>query len=140
MSDVFTRRKRSQIMRAVRSSDTKPEMIVRRLAHRLGYRYRLHVKSLAGVPDLVFPRRRKVIFVHGCYWHRHHCAEGQSMPSSHVRYWVGKFERNRRRDARIRRSLARLGWKVLVLWECQLKNTAWVQRRIKAFLARSRKP
>lgn len=137
MSDVFTRRKRSQIMRAVRSSDTKPEMIVRRLAHRLGYRYRLHVKSLAGVPDLVFPRRRKVIFVHGCYWHRHRCGEGLSMPSSHVSYWRGKFDRNRQRDARIRRSLARLGWKVLVLWECQLKDPAWVQKRIKAFLARS---
>ncbi|MCG3179163.1 MAG: Very short patch repair protein [Phycisphaerae bacterium] len=135
MADVFTPEERSAIMRAVRSTDTKPEMIVRRLVHSMGYRYRLHVKSLPGCPDLVFPKYRAVIFVHGCYWHRHNCREGRSMPASNTDYWQVKFARNRRRDACVRRNLRRLGWKVLVLWECQTRNAATLKERIQRLFA-----
>jgi len=134
MPDVFTPEERSAIMRAVRSTDTKPEMAVRRLVHGMGFRYRLHDRRLPGSPDLVFPSRRKAIFVHGCYWHRHACHEGRSTPASRVAYWQAKFARNRRRDARTRRQLARLGWRVLVVWECQVRGLLALQRRIDAFM------
>lgn len=136
MSDVFTPQKRSEIMRAVRSTDTKPEMIVRRLVHRLGFRYRLHVHRLPGVPDLVFPSRRKVIFVHGCYWHRHSCREGRSMPASRAAYWRSKFARNQIRDRHSQRALRQSGWRVMVIWECQLqpKKMPTLVARLKRFL------
>ena len=123
-------------MRAVKGADTKPEMIVRRMVHALGYRYRLHVRSLPGAPDLVFPRLKKVIFVHGCFWHRHRCQAGQSMPASKVEYWEAKFAANRRRDQRHRRQLRSLGWQVLVIWECQLRVKARerLAEKIQAFL------
>ena len=136
MTDVFTRRKRSEIMRAVKGKDTVPEIRVRRLVHSLGYRYRLHVRELPGVPDLVFPRWRKVIFVHGCFWHRHRCSEGRSTPSSNSEYWQKKFIANKRRDAVHRRRLRNLGWEVLVIWECETKGhkVAQLQDRIIEFL------
>jgi DNA mismatch endonuclease (patch repair protein) len=139
MADVFSRRKRSEIMAAVRSQDTQPEMVVRRLVWRLGYRYRLHVQALPGCPDLVLPSRRKVIFVHGCFWHRHSCSAGVSMPASRVPYWAQKFDRNRKRDARNRRALRRLGWQVLIIWECQTRKPAVLEKRLLAFLE-TRKP
>ena len=108
------------IMAAVKSKDTTPEMIVRRLVHALGYRYRLHVASLPGTPDLVFRRLRKVIIVNGCFWHLHGCPRCR-VPSSRRVYWIGKLERNAARDKRVRRALARAGWKVLVIWECQIR-------------------
>jgi DNA mismatch endonuclease (patch repair protein) len=135
MADVFTRRKRSEIMRAVRSGDTKPEMVVRRLAWRLGYRYRLHVRSLPGCPDMVFQSRRKAIFVHGCFWHRHACSAGRSMPASRVDYWQRKFDRNEARDGKNRRKLVRLGWRVLTVWECQTGDLARLESRLETFLA-----
>lgn len=137
MADVFTPQQRSAVMRAVKGADTKPEMTVRRLVHALGYRYRLHVRSLPGAPDLVFPRLRKVIFVHGCFWHRHRCDAGRSMPASKVDYWEAKFAANRRRDQRHRRQLRALGWEVMVVWECQLRPQQREQlaARLKAFLA-----
>ena len=107
-------------MAAVKSKDTTPEMIVRRLVHALGYRYRLHVASLPGTPDLVFRRLRKVIIVNGCFWHLHGCPRCR-VPSSRRVYWIGKLERNAARDKRVRRALARAGWKVLVIWECQIR-------------------
>ena len=134
MADVFSRRRRSEIMRAVRGRDTKPEMVVRKLVWRLGYRYRLHARSLPGCPDLVFRSQRKVIFVHGCFWHRHSCTNGRSMPSSRVAYWKRKFERNRARDQTTRRKLRRLGWRVLVVWECQTRNLPGLESRVRAFL------
>ena len=118
MADTFTPSERSRIMAAVKSRDTTPELIVRRLVHGLGYRYRLHVRSLAGTPDLVFPRLRKVIFVSGCYWHMHHCGRCR-IPAANRRYWLQKLERNAARDKRIRRVLRRAGWRVLTVWECQ---------------------
>lgn len=108
-------------MRSVHSKNTGPELMVRRMLHGIGYRYRLHRKSLPGSPDLVFPSRRKVIFVHGCFWHGHDCRYGQ-LPKSRLGYWKAKIEQNRRRDARNRSELKKMGWKSIVVWQCQLKN------------------
>lgn len=108
-------------MRAVKSKDTKPEMVVRRLVHGLGYRYRLHVGGLPGKPDLVFPRRRKVIFVHGCFWHGHDCRRGARQPAANDEYWKAKIARNRQRDADNFLALRESGWQVLIVWECETK-------------------
>jgi DNA mismatch endonuclease (patch repair protein) len=124
---------RSQMMAAVRSKNTAPEMRVRRLVHSMGYRYRLHRRDLPGKPDLVFPARSKVIFVHGCFWHQHGC-KGSHLPKSNVSYWVPKLERNRARDAEHIKALRGKGWKCLVLWECKLADDAWLTRRIRKFL------
>lgn len=105
-------------MAAVKSEDTGPELVVRRLAHSMGYRYRLHVRSLPGTPDLVFPRLRKIINVHGCFWHLHRCARCR-VPSSRRRYWLAKLQGNAKRDKRVLRTLRQDGWRVLVVWECQ---------------------
>ena len=109
-------------MRAVRSKDTTPELAVRKLAHALGYRFRLHRRELPGSPDLVFPGRRKVVFVHGCFWHRHAgCARGASTPATRRGFWEAKFARNVARDRRDRRRLRAAGWGVMVVWECQTR-------------------
>jgi len=127
-------------MSRIRSKDTAPELLVRRLTHKMGFRYRLHVKHLPGKPDLVFAGRSAVIFVHGCFWHSHGaCREGRT-PSSNQHYWLPKLERNVRRDRANLRELKRLGWRVLVLWECQLKDTAKLERRIRKFLERPARP
>jgi len=131
--DTFSPMQRSEVMRRVHSKDTKPELSVRRLLHGLGYRYRLHVRDLPGQPDLVFPARRKIVFVHGCYWHGHHC-EAAALPASHRAYWEAKQQRNRARDARHARALRRAGWHVLTLWECQMKNTETLAARLVRFL------
>jgi DNA mismatch endonuclease, patch repair protein len=135
MADTVSRAERSRIMAAVKSKDTAPEMFVRRLVHSLGYRYRLHVRSLPGTPDLVFPRLRKIINVNGCFWHLHGCPRCR-IPSSRRGYWVKKLEGNAARDKRVRRELQRAGWKVLVLWECQVKPTKVerLREKIIAFL------
>lgn len=109
-------------MRCIRKTDTKPEMIVRRMLHAMGYRYRLHDKRLPGHPDIVLPRHRKVIFVHGCFWHRHDCPDGRKLPRSKPEYWAPKLERNRARDARHIAELRELGWNVLVVWECKIAS------------------
>jgi DNA mismatch endonuclease, patch repair protein len=124
---------RSAIMRSVRSRDTKPEMEVRRFVHGLGYRFRLHRKSLPGTPDLVFPRLRKVVFVHGCFWHGHGCARGNRMPKSNRDYWVAKIGRNRERDQLNRALLEAQGWEVCIAWECQIKSLQ-AQGELIAFL------
>jgi DNA mismatch endonuclease (patch repair protein) len=134
MPDTFTKAERSRIMAAVKGKDTKPEMVVRRLVWQLGYRYRLNVRRLPGCPDLVFSSQRKAIFVHGCFWHRHSCADGRSMPASRVNYWRQKFKRNLARDAKCRRELARMGWRVLTIWECQTRKPDSVESRLIAFL------
>jgi DNA mismatch endonuclease (patch repair protein) len=136
MADVFTKAERSRIMATVKSRDTTPEIIVRRILHALGGRYRLRVSKLPGSPDLVLPARRKVVFVHGCFWHRHHCPAGQSMPASRVDYWLAKFERNRLRDRRNVRALRKLGWRVLIVWECETRvaRRERLERRLRRFL------
>lgn len=126
---------RSHIMRAVKSKDTAPEMKVRRLAHALGYRFRLHRKDLPGSPDLVFPRLRKVIFVHGCFWHGHKCRRGARVPVNNHAFWLAKIVRNRARDKSTQRSLRSIGWRVLVVWECSLKNYVRQRDRVMRFLA-----
>ncbi|MBI5520462.1 MAG: DNA mismatch endonuclease Vsr [Desulfovibrio sp.] len=111
---------RSEIMGRIRSKDTKPELLVRRTLHRLGFRYRLHVKDLPGKPDLVFPSRRTVLFVQGCFWHGHDCKVGNRAPKTNQDYWREKIARNRNRDVISAMRLVEAGWKVLVVWECEL--------------------
>lgn len=109
-------------------------MIVRRLAHKLGYRYRLHSKDLPGTPDLVFAGRRAVIFVHGCFWHVHRCGWGRKRPAKNAAYWSAKRARNKARDARARRKLRLRGWRVLVVWECQVRDKTKLAHRLQSFL------
>ncbi len=127
---------RSRIMRAVKSQDTSPERTVRTLVHRLGYRFSLNRDDLPGKPDLAFPRLRTTVFVHGCFWHGHNCRRGARVPKTNVEYWTLKVSRNRARDCRIRAALRKLGWRVLTVWECQLKNEIAVRRRIATFLSK----
>lgn len=131
--DVFPSKFRSEIMRRVRSKDTKPEMIVRKLVYGMGLRYRLHCRSLHGCPDLVLSSRRKVIFVHGCFWHRHKCPAAK-LPKSNYGYWRGKQDRNAERDERNATALRRDGWKVLTIWECEIKRPQLIERRLRRFL------
>jgi DNA mismatch endonuclease (patch repair protein) len=121
MADNVSKAVRSRTMAAVKSTGTTPEMIVRRLAHAEGYRYRLHVRALPGTPDLVFARLRKIINVSGCFWHMHSCGRCR-IPATRRSYWIAKLERNATRDERNRRRLRRLGWRVLTVWECQTQK------------------
>lgn len=136
MADVLTAEQRRYCMSRIRGKDTKPEMTVRRLVHALGYRFRLHRRDLPGCPDLVLPRHRKVIFVHGCFWHRHRCRYGRPMPATRRQFWKKKLEGNKQRDARNRRALRRLGWDVLVVWECQTRKPHKLIDRLVVFLER----
>ena len=131
MTDVFSPEKRSSVMRRVKAKDTAPEMKVRRLLWRMGARYRLHRKDLPGRPDIVMPGRRLAIFVHGCFWHGHDCARGSRVPKQNRDYWLAKVGRNRERDIGHRAALEAAGWRVLTLWECDLKDDA----RLEASLA-----
>jgi DNA mismatch endonuclease (patch repair protein) len=123
-------------MRAVKSEDTGPEMTVRRIVHRLGYRYRLHRRDLPGCPDLVFVSRRKVIFIHGCFWHGHDCARGARVPKTNTPYWTTKIGRNKARDAKAIDQLRQARWAVLVLWECELKMPK-LQSRLVNFIEKN---
>lgn len=124
MVDSISPALRSEIMSRVRSKDTRPEMIVRRMLHKAGYRYRLHVASLPGKPDLVFIGRRKAIFVHGCFWHMHEGCARARVPKSRVEFWTEKLRANKERDERNLIELRRQGWSVLIVWECQLEEAA----------------
>jgi DNA mismatch endonuclease (patch repair protein) len=134
--DRETSTQRSERMSRIRSKDTKPELLVRRVVHGMGYRYRLHRRDLPGSPDLVFPARRKVIFVHGCFWHRHpdpSCRLTRT-PKTRLEFWLPKFEENRRRDLEKQRQLRDLGWEIMVLWECQLRDVESVKTHVREFL------
>jgi len=134
--DKLTAIARSANMAKIRSADTKPEMIVRRLLHARGYRYRLHRKDLPGKPDLVFGPRRKAIFIHGCFWHQHdepECLDGRK-PKSNTGYWHSKLARNIERDKKHLEQLTAAGWDTLVVWECQIKDSQAVLDEIQAFL------
>ena len=135
MPDTFSKGERSRIMAAVKSKNTTPEMLVRRLVHSFGYRFRLHVRSLPGTPDMVFPRFRKIINVNGCFWHMHSCPRCR-VPSSRRDYWTAKMRRNAARDKRTQRQLRHSGWHVMVIWECQINRTGKdrLQARIVSFL------
>lgn len=139
--DTLTPSERSERMALVRAKDTSPEILVRRLARHLGYSFGLHGRDLPGKPDLVFRSRRKAIFVHGCFWHRHgnkNCALAR-LPKSRREFWVPKLESNRIRDARNQKALRALGWSFLVIWECQLRDIHRVEKRIAAFLSREQR-
>jgi DNA mismatch endonuclease (patch repair protein) len=125
---------RSAIMRAVRTVDTGPELAVRRIVHKAGYRYRLHVRELPGRPDIVFPSRGKVVFVHGCFWHGHSGCCKSRLPKSRIEFWRQKVSLNRARDRARIRQLRAGAWKVLVVWQCQLKARDMVSRKIIRFL------
>jgi len=137
--DNLTSEERSKQMRLVRSKDTKPELRVRRLVHGLGYRYRLHRPDLPGKPDLVFPSRRKVIFVHGCFWHGHKCKLGR-LPKSRIDYWRNKIAANRDRDRRTLRRLRKMDWKCLTVWECSLCDEGRLAERITRLLESAEEP
>ena len=133
-TDVFTPEQRSAVMRRVKGRDTKPELIVRKALTRLGARYRLHRKDLPGAPDVVMPGRKLAIFVHGCFWHGHDCARGARVPKANRDYWLGKVGRNRERDARHLAALTALGWRVETIWECELKDGAGLEARLRTLL------
>lgn len=130
MTDVFTPEKRSEVMSHIRSRDTSPERIVRSMLHRMGYRFRICVKSLPGHPDIVLPKYGTVIFVHGCFWHQHPGCRYATMPATRRRFWKQKFKANRERDERVTRSLEVYGWRVLVVWECELRAPASLSDRL----------
>ena len=132
--DSVSQKKRSEIMALVRSKNTRPELAVRKLVFSLGYRYRLHRKDLPGCPDLVFKKRGKVIFVHGCFWHRHKNCPLARLPKSRLGFWKSKLEGNERRDRKNKLALMRKGWKVLTVWECQVKDSKRLGEKIGRFL------
>ena len=132
--DTFTREQRSEVMRRIKGTDTQPELIVRRMLHRAGFRYRLHVKTLPGKPDLVLPRYKTVIFVHGCFWHGHTACKGGHRPKSNTGYWNQKIERNVQRGAIHIQELRNSGWKCIIVWECEIKNKANLEQRLVAEL------
>jgi DNA mismatch endonuclease (patch repair protein) len=135
MPDTLTPAQRRKCMAAIRGKDTRPELTVRSIAHRLGFRFRLHVASLPGKPDLVFPGRRKIVLVNGCFFHRHTCARGRSTPRSNAAFWRRKRDGNKERDRRIRRALRRLGWKVLTIWECHTRDARRIEDALTGFLS-----
>ena len=137
MADTMTPAARSERMSRIRNRDTKVELRVRSLIHRMGYRYRLHRGDLPGRPDIVFSSRRKVIFIHGCFWHRHPCHLGR-MPKSRLDFWMSKLESNRIRDETNEALLKELGWDVLTVWECQWADQNTLATRIQNFLGRTR--
>ncbi len=132
--DTFSKGKRSEVMRRVKSENTKPEMLVRRLVYSMGYRYRLHDASVPGKPDLVFKGRRKAIFVHGCFWHGHGCARGARTPKTNRGYWEKKIGRTVARDQANQEKLRAVGWTFLLVWECQLTDREELAQRLQAFL------
>ncbi len=132
--DSLSPAERSEIMGRVRSKNSRPEIFVRKIVFALGYRYRLHAKDLPGHPDIVFRRLRRVIFVHGCFWHRHAACALARLPKSRLDFWLSKLEGNRKRDEKNKRALLRDGWKVLTIWECHLKRSGPLTGRIRRFL------
>ncbi|MEX0922273.1 MAG: very short patch repair endonuclease [Rhodovibrionaceae bacterium] len=133
MPDHVDSQRRSRIMASVATKNTRPELVVRRALHRLGYRYRLHRRDLPGSPDLVFPSRRKAIFVHGCFWHGHNCRWGR-LPKSRLDYWEPKIQKNRMRDRKNVSALKDAGWSVEVVWQCELRSLEAVIARLVDFL------
>jgi len=132
--DTLTADQRSERMRRVRSSDTKPEVRLRQLVWGLGYRYRKNRRDVCGNPDLAFVGRKRAIFLHGCFWHRHDCPSGRRVPKSRLEFWSSKFQRNIGRDKAVDEKLATTGWRSLVVWECELRDAASVERRVREFL------
>jgi DNA mismatch endonuclease (patch repair protein) len=135
--DRLSQTQRSALMRSVRQRGSSPELVVRKMVHALGGRYRLHCKSLPGSPDLVLPGRRLAIFVHGCFWHRHAGCSRASTPKSNVEFWLQKFQANIERDARKEQDLSTLGWRVVTVWECETRDVETLRERLKGALVSS---
>lgn len=135
MADVLTIEQRRKCMAAITGKNTMPEIIVRKLIHAMGLRYRLYDRKLPGKPDLVFQRHRKVIFVHGCFWHRHSCKYGQPIPKTRTDFWMKKFSDNVKRDKNVQSQIKNMGWQVMVVWECQTRTSAIhvLERKIARF-------
>ena len=140
MTDTISVSERSRIMSLIKPKNTRPELQLRRIVYGAGYRYRLHGVQLPGKPDLVFAGRRKVIFVHGCFWHRHDQCALARLPKSNQDFWRTKLERNKERDASDYRRLREMGWEVMVVWECELRDSGRVLQRITRFLGETGKP
>ncbi|RBH55809.1 MULTISPECIES: very short patch repair endonuclease [Pseudomonas] len=136
MVDSITPAERSHVMSLVKAKNTRPEMVVRRLVHGAGFRYRLHGAKLPGKPDLVFAGKRKVIFVHGCFWHRHKNCSLARVPKSNQEFWRAKLEGNKVRDEFNLQRLNEVGWEALIIWECELRNLDALEQRVRLFLAR----
>lgn len=134
MADHLSVEARSKLMGRIGPKDSKPETVVRQLAHRLGYRFRLHRRDLPGTPDIVFPARRKAIFVHGCWWHRHEGCAKAKPPKSNAEFWNAKFDRNVERDKRAVSALGTLGWDTLTIWECETRDLGELQAKLASFL------
>src|SRR5579883_2064755 len=137
MTDPLSQVERSANMRAIKSRDTEPEKIVRSIAHRMGYRFRLCVADLPGKPDIVFPRLHAAIFVHGCFWHGHQCKRGAQVPQTHTAFWKDKIARNVARDRKQTRTLREYGWRVMTVWQCQIRKQEHLISRLRHFLADS---
>ncbi len=137
MVDPLSKSERSEMMRRIRSQNTNPEIIVRSCVHRLGYRFRLHDRQLPGSPDLVLRRLRTVVFVHGCFWHRHPGCKNCSTPRTRTKFWNAKFRANRARDARAISALSRVGWRVVVVWECETKDLSRLSGRLGLLLSKA---
>lgn len=133
--DIFSKDKRSRIMSHVGGKDTKPEQIVRSLLHRMGYRFRLHRKDLPGKPDIVLPKYKKVIFVHGCFWHGHSGCKRAKRPATNQKFWHEKLDKNIARDRAVIEQLEKMGWKVLVVWTCEMKDMESLQMKLSSFIA-----
>ena len=138
MTDIVDSTRRSELMAGIRGRDTAPEITIRRVAHRMGLRFRLHRKDLPGRPDLVLPKHRLAVFAHGCFWHQHEGCRYASTPKSRVAFWTAKFEANVVRDARQQAALRALGWQVLVIWQCETRDKAVVACRLAASIDRGR--
>jgi DNA mismatch endonuclease (patch repair protein) len=134
--DTFSKEKRSEIMRQVRSTDTFPERIIRSLLHGMGFRFRLHRNDLPGKPDLVLPKYRSVVFVHGCFWHRHPGCPRASTPAENRKYWLPKFDRTVKRDQQTEAELRGRGWNVIIVWECELKEMEALKHRLNSAITR----
>jgi DNA mismatch endonuclease (patch repair protein) len=134
MTDIVSPEKRSAMMSSVGSKDTKPEMIVRRILHGMGYRFRVHSSTLPGTPDVVLPRHRKVVFVHGCFWHGHPGCKNAARPASNTEFWDSKLDRNISRDAAVKRELEEQGWDVFVVWECEARDKDALAASLRDFM------
>lgn len=133
-ADIYSPEKRSEIMGRVKGRDTKPERAVRSLIHRMGFRFRLHASQLPGRPDIVLPRHRKVIFVHGCFWHQHPGCRRAKLPQTRAEWWKSKLTRNSQRDSETQEQLRQQGWEVLVIWQCQLRDPCRLEAELRKFL------
>ena len=136
MPDVFSASKRSEIMSHIGQKDTKPEVVVRKTLHRMGYRFRLHRKDLPGTPDIVLPRHRKVIFVNGCFWHGHEGCQRAALPKANVNFWEYKIEKNKERDRIALAKLDDLGWECLSVWQCEIRDGTALEHKLGRFLSR----